>query len=96
MHSNAASSVAFSRYLPNTKFFLSQSHLPGPGGPKAKEKQILGVGAVHASQSDSEATNPTTNASEKWLLEPIGQFSSVQLHLLQYKSYPQATRNVIT
>ncbi|KAK7306713.1 hypothetical protein VNO77_44668 [Canavalia gladiata] len=54
------------------KCFLFQ--LPGGGGggvrPKAKEKRNLSI--VHA----SEIASPTTNESERWLLEPIGDGDS--------------------
>ncbi|XP_058755748.1 uncharacterized protein LOC131628956 [Vicia villosa] len=59
-----ASSIAFNSST--YQCFLFQQHGGGVINPIAKEKGKLG--AIHA----SEATTPTTNATGRWILEPIG------------------------
>ncbi|XP_057433340.1 uncharacterized protein LOC130726128 [Lotus japonicus] len=64
-HSNATS-VTFSS--------VTHHHLPKcfifrlPGGVRLKAKGKVNLGAINA----SEAATPTTEAAERWLLEPVG------------------------
>lgn len=66
-HSNATS-VTFNSAIQHKCFLFQQQQQSGVIHPKAKQKGTLG--AIHASL---EAATPTTNATEKWLLKPIGQ-----------------------
>ncbi|XP_004502003.1 zeaxanthin epoxidase, chloroplastic isoform X1 [Cicer arietinum] len=65
-HSNATS-VTFNSAIQHKCFLFQQQQQSGVIHPKAKQKGTLG--AIHASL---EAATPTTNATEKWLLKPIG------------------------
>lgn len=61
-----ATLVAFSSVTHHCpRFFLSQLPL---GGVRYKATKKQNLGAIHA----LETASPTTNAAERWLLEPIG------------------------
>lgn len=65
LHSNATSVTFNSATHHLHKCFLFQQ----PGGvihSKAQEK--VNLGAIHA----SKATTPTTTATQRWILEPVG------------------------
>ncbi|MED6150523.1 hypothetical protein PIB30_073146 [Stylosanthes scabra] len=74
LNSNATSltSAGVTHHFPRYKCFFSQ--LPAAGlrlrvGTKSKG---VGLGSLHASASESLSVNPSPDASEKWLLQPVG------------------------